>query len=151
MASTTEGRRQRVGMVLSDRNAKTVIVGVKWSQKHPLYRKNMRRLSKFVAHDENSEAKRGDTVLIEETRPLSAAKRWRLVKVITKGAVAEVSPEEAGAAPEALATASRHDPAEGRQPEPAEGRQTEPAGEPQTEPAGEPQPAPAEEAREPQA
>ncbi len=101
MANTNIERRQRkVGTVLKGNNAKTVIVGVEWSNRHPVYRKQVRMMTKFVAHDEKGEAKRGDTVLIEETRPLSATKRWRLVEVVTRGNLADVSPEEAGAVPE---------------------------------------------------
>ncbi len=92
-------KQQRTGTVLSDRNKQTLVVGVKWSRQHPIYRKQMRRLTKYVAHDEKGEAKRGDTVLIEATRPLSATKRWRLVKVLAKGALADVSPDEAAATP----------------------------------------------------
>ncbi len=99
MEAKTPGRRQRrTGTVISARNAKTIIVGVEWTQMNQIYRKRTRRLSKFVAHDENGTARRGDTVLIEETRPLSATKRWRLVEVVKKGELADVSPDEAAAA-----------------------------------------------------
>jgi small subunit ribosomal protein S17 len=98
MVNAARGRQQRVGTVLSDKNAQTIVVGVEWSRRHPLYHKQMRRRSKFVAHDANGEAKRGDTVLIEETRPLSATKRWRLVRVIAKGELADISPDQAAAA-----------------------------------------------------
>ena len=102
MGCSEGGRRlRRVGKVLNARNAKTITVGVEWSQRHLIYRKSVRRLTKLVAHDEKGEAKRGDTVTIEETRPLSATKRWRLVEIIQKGELAEVTPDEAGAAPEA--------------------------------------------------
>lgn len=100
-SSEAVSRQQRVGRVLNARNEKTITVGVVWSQRNLIYRKSVRRLTKLVAHDEKGEAKRGDTVLIEETRPLSATKRWRLVSVLQKGELAEVSPEEAGAAPAA--------------------------------------------------
>jgi small subunit ribosomal protein S17 len=106
----TRGHRQRrTGKVLSARNAKTIVVGVEWSQRHPVYQKRIRRLTKFVAHDEKGVAARGDTVLIEETRPLSATKRWRLVEIVKKGEATEVSPDVAGAVgPEAApAEASR--------------------------------------------
>jgi small subunit ribosomal protein S17 len=117
MANTNPERRQRkVGTVLKGNNTpKTVVVGVEWSRRHPVYRKQMRKLTKFVAHDEKGEAKRGDTVLIEETRPISATKRWRLVEVVTRGNLAEVSPEVAAAVPDevigkAVATATAEEP-----------------------------------------
>lgn len=97
-------RRQQTGKVLSARNAQTIIIGVEWSQHHLLYKKSIRRLTKYVAHDEKSEAKRGDTVLIEETRPLSATKRWRLVRVVQKGELSDLSPDAAAAVPQEVAT-----------------------------------------------
>ncbi len=62
-------RQQRTGTVLKNNNAKSIVVGVEWSLRNPLYKKQVRRLTKFVAHDEKGDAKRGDTVLIESTRP----------------------------------------------------------------------------------
>jgi small subunit ribosomal protein S17 len=87
-------RKTRVGEVIGDKMAKTVIVAVDTPKKHPLYKKTIRRIVKYYAHDEKKECKVGDTVRIEETRPLSKLKRWRVVEIITKGEVAEIKPEE---------------------------------------------------------
>ena len=77
-------RKTRVGVVVSDKMDKTIVVAVKDSVQHPLYKKIMKRTVKFKAHDENNECGVGDRVEIMETRPLSAEKRWRLVKIIEK-------------------------------------------------------------------
>lgn len=77
-------RKERVGMVVSDRSEKTVTVAVETLVRHPLYKKRVRRSKKFLAHDEGNEARVGDTVRIIETRPLSARKRWRLANVISR-------------------------------------------------------------------
>ncbi|TLP77131.1 30S ribosomal protein S17 [Nesterenkonia sphaerica] len=77
-------RKNLRGVVVSDKMEKTIVVEVEDRRKHSLYGKVMKRHSKFKAHDENQEAGIGDTVLISETRPLSATKRWRLVRVIEK-------------------------------------------------------------------
>ena len=77
-------RKTRVGVVTSDKMDKTIVVAVKDSVQHPLYKKIMKRTVKFKAHDENNECGIGDRVEIMETRPLSADKRWRLVKILDK-------------------------------------------------------------------
>ena len=77
-------RKTRVGVVVSDKMDKTVVVAVKDSVQHPLYKKIMKRTVKFKAHDENNECGVGDRVEIMETRPISADKRWRLVQIIEK-------------------------------------------------------------------
>lgn len=77
-------RKTRVGVVVSDKMEKTVVVKVETTTRHPLYRKTMRKVRKFKAHDERSEAHAGDKVLIAETRPLSKEKRWRVVQVLEK-------------------------------------------------------------------
>lgn len=77
-------RKTRVGVVVSDKMDKTVVVAVKDSVQHPLYKKIMKRTVKFKAHDEKNECGVGDRVLIMETRPLSKDKRWRLVKIVEK-------------------------------------------------------------------
>ena len=87
-------RKTRVGKVISDKMNKTVIVAVDTPKKHPVYKKTIRRSVKYYAHDEAKTAKMGDTVKLEETRPLSKLKRWRVVEIITKGEVAEIKPEE---------------------------------------------------------
>ena len=77
-------RKTRVGTVVSDKMAKTIVVAVKDNVQHPLYKKILKRTVKFKAHDENNECRIGDRVMIMETRPLSKDKNWRLVKIIEK-------------------------------------------------------------------
>ncbi|MBO4204690.1 30S ribosomal protein S17 [Micromonospora echinofusca] len=77
-------RKVREGLVVSDKMEKTVVVEVEDRVKHPLYGKVMRRTSKLKVHDEQNAAGIGDRVLIMETRPLSATKRWRLVEILEK-------------------------------------------------------------------
>jgi small subunit ribosomal protein S17 len=77
-------RKTRQGLVVSDKMDKTVVVAVEDRVKHPLYGKVIRRTSKVKAHDEANTAGVGDRVLIMETRPLSATKRWRLVEILEK-------------------------------------------------------------------
>ncbi|HHX14430.1 MAG TPA: 30S ribosomal protein S17 [Clostridiales bacterium] len=77
-------RKTKVGMVVSDKMDKTVVVAVEDFVRHSLYGKSMKRTKKFKAHDENNECNIGDKVRIMETRPLSKDKRWRLVNVIEK-------------------------------------------------------------------
>ncbi|HSU54143.1 MAG TPA: 30S ribosomal protein S17 [Candidatus Dormibacteraeota bacterium] len=78
-------RKERVGEVISSKMAKTIIVRVERRFAHPRFKKVITGYKKFYAHDEKSEAKVGDRVRIEETRPLSKTKRWRLVEVVEKG------------------------------------------------------------------
>ena len=77
-------RKVREGLVVSDKMDKTVVVAVEDRVKHPLYGKVLRRTSKLKAHDEQNDCGVGDRVLIMETRPLSATKRWRLVQIVEK-------------------------------------------------------------------
>ena len=77
-------RKTKVGRVVSDRMDKTIVVSVERLARHRLYKRVIRLTTKFKAHDEANEAKIGDTVLIEESRPLSATKRWRLVSVLSR-------------------------------------------------------------------
>lgn len=77
-------RKTRVGVVVSDKMDKTVVVAIKDNVKHPLYKKVMKTTYKLKAHDENNECGIGDTVEVMETRPLSKDKRWRLVRIIEK-------------------------------------------------------------------
>jgi len=77
-------RKSRRGYVVSDKMEKTIVVEVEDRVKHPLYGKVIRRTSKVKAHDETNSAGIGDLVLINETRPLSATKRWRLVEILEK-------------------------------------------------------------------
>jgi len=77
-------RKERVGVVVSDKMDKTITVEVDRSMHHPVYNKMVRTATKFKVHDEKNSAKVGDTVRIEETRPLSKTKRWRLVEILNK-------------------------------------------------------------------
>ena len=77
-------RKVREGLVVSDKMDKTVVVSVEDRRKHPRYGKVMRQTARLKAHDENNECGIGDRVQIMETRPLSATKRWRLVKILEK-------------------------------------------------------------------
>jgi len=87
-------RKTRFGKVVSDVMNKTVVVAVDTPRRHPLYKKTIRRIVKYYVHDEENKSRKGDTVKIEETRPLSKLKRWRVVEIVTKGEVAEIKPEE---------------------------------------------------------
>ena len=86
--------KTRIGRVVSDKMNKTVIVAVGATKHHPLYKKVIRRVVNFKAHDEKGECHLGDIVKIIETRPLSKEKRWRVAEIVVKGEVAEVRPEE---------------------------------------------------------
>ena len=77
-------RKTRVGMVVSDKMDKTIVVAIKDTVRHPLYKKIIKRTIKLKAHDENNSCGIGDKVEIMETRPLSKDKRWRLVNIIEK-------------------------------------------------------------------
>lgn len=77
-------RKERIGVVVSDKMDKTVVVAIKDKAKHPLYKKTINKTKKLKAHDENNECGIGDTVLIAETRHLSKDKCWRLVEIIEK-------------------------------------------------------------------
>jgi small subunit ribosomal protein S17 len=78
-------RRQRIGRVVSDKMQKTIVVVEERLVEHPLYHKYIRRRTKYYVHDENQQARVGDLVRIEETRPLSKLKRWRLVEIVRRG------------------------------------------------------------------
>jgi small subunit ribosomal protein S17 len=83
--TTARGRRkERVGEVISNKMAKTIVVRVERRFSHPRFRKVVTAYKKFYAHDEKGEAKPGDRVRIEETRPLSKTKRWRLIEVVER-------------------------------------------------------------------
>ncbi len=90
-----DGRRKvRLGEVVSDKMDKTVLVAVRWQQRHRLYKKSIRRITRFFAHDRDNECRIGDMVRIEETRPLSRMKKWRVVEIVQRREVAEVKPAE---------------------------------------------------------
>ena len=77
-------RKTQTGIVISDKMDKTVVVQVDRLVKHPVYKKYVRRRSRFKAHDENNACQRGDRVVIRETRPLSKTKRWRVSQIVEK-------------------------------------------------------------------
>lgn len=77
-------RKSRIGVVVSSKMDKSVVVAIEKRVKHPLYKKYFKKTTKFMAHDEKNECGIGDTVKIMETRPLSKNKRWRLVEIVEK-------------------------------------------------------------------
>ena len=77
-------RKQRTGVVVSDKMEKTIVVASKFKEKHPIYGKFVSKTKKYHAHDEKQESHVGDSVLIMETRPLSKTKRWRLVRIVER-------------------------------------------------------------------
>ena len=89
-----ERRKVRIGRVVSDKMDKTVIVAYGWSSPHPIYKKAMRRETRFMTHDPENQAKLGDMVRIVESRPISKTKRWRLVEILSSREIAELQPEE---------------------------------------------------------
>jgi small subunit ribosomal protein S17 len=92
--SATQAKRQeKVGVVTSTKMQKTVVVTVERQGTHPLYKRVVRRSKGFMAHDEKNECHVGDTVRIEETRPLSSRKRWRVVEIVAKATFVAPVPE----------------------------------------------------------
>lgn len=87
-------QKKRIGRVVSGKMNKTVVVSVESSHTHPLYKKTIRRITKYKAHDEKNICQLGDLVRIVETRPISKDKRWRVAEIITRGQVAEIQPKE---------------------------------------------------------
>ena len=83
-------RRAKVGRVVSDKMDKTVVVSVERLRRHPVYKRVVRLSSKFKAHDEENDARVGDTVRIEESRPLSREKRWKVIEVVARGSHEEL-------------------------------------------------------------
>ncbi len=77
-------RKERIGLVVSDKMNKSIMVAIKRQVKHPIYGKFVKRTTRLMAHDENNDANVGDTVRIMETRPLSKNKRWRLVEIVER-------------------------------------------------------------------
>jgi small subunit ribosomal protein S17 len=88
MNDRNNNRKVQIGKVVSDKMDKTIVVAVETYKKHSLYHKRIRYTKKFKAHDENNDAKIGDTVKIMETRPLSKDKNWRVVEIVEKGVLA---------------------------------------------------------------
>lgn len=77
-------RKERTGIVFSNKMDKSITVAVRWKEKHPIYGKFVNKTKKYHVHDERNECNEGDTVRIMETRPLSKTKRWRLVQIIER-------------------------------------------------------------------
>ena len=77
-------RKERIGVVVSNKMEKSIVVAVERKEKHPMYGKFVKKTTKFVAHDEKNECSVGDTVRIMETRPLSKTKNWSLVEIVEK-------------------------------------------------------------------
>jgi small subunit ribosomal protein S17 len=84
LMETRNLRKERTGVVLSNKMDKSVTVAVKWKEKHPIYGKFVNKTKKYHAHDEKNDCNIGDTVKIMETRPLSKTKKWRLVQIIER-------------------------------------------------------------------
>ena len=87
-------RKIRVGAVVGTKMDKTAVVEMVWKQRHPLYRKQMRRVARYYVHDPESQCEVGDTVRIQETRPISKTKHWRLLEILRRRQLAEVLPIE---------------------------------------------------------
>lgn len=84
LMETRNLRKERTGVVTSNKMDKSITVAIKWKEKHPIYGKFVNKTKKYHAHDEKNECGIGDTVKIMETRPLSKTKRWRLVQIIER-------------------------------------------------------------------
>src|SRR5215207_7711744 len=103
MTETGRGRRRTLtGVVISVKMDKTAVVSVERRRPHPLYRKIVRTTKHYKAHDPRNEAVLGDVVRIEETRPISKDKHWRIAATLTRGNVADVQPNEIGVPEEAV-------------------------------------------------
>ncbi len=162
-------RKVRVGAVVRTNQDKTAIVEMVWKQRHRIYRKQMRRVARFYVHDEENQCLLGDTVRIEETRRISKNKHWRLMEILERKQVADVSPMEletdvgqeitqprivaAEARAEAAAEAADEEPEAVEEEVVAEEVEEEPEAEPEPEPepeaeAEEAEPEPEEEEQE---
>ena len=86
--------KTRLGRVVSNKMDKTVVVVVETPKRHPLYKKTIKRMVKYRAHDEDNKCGLGDVVKIVETRPLSRQKRWRVAEIMVKGEVVRIKPKE---------------------------------------------------------
>ena len=95
-------RKTRQGRVISNKMEKTIVVAVETSRRHPIYKKTIKKTTRYKAHDEKNECEPGDIVRLVETRPLSKEKRWRVVEIVARAEVLEVKPEEITVEPEAL-------------------------------------------------
>ena len=149
-------RKVRVGAVVRTNQDKTAIVEMVWKQRHRIYRKQMRRVARFYVHDEENQCRLGDTVRIEETRRISKNKHWRLMEILERKQVADVSPMEletdvgqeitqprivaAEARAEAAAEAADEEPEAVEEEAVAEEVEQEPEAEPEPEPEPEEEP-----------
>jgi small subunit ribosomal protein S17 len=129
-------RKVRTGSVVRTRMDKTAVVEFVWKQRHRLYRKQMRRVARFHVHDPLNQCRLGDVVRIQEVRPVSKTKRWRLLEILERHQVAEVRPIDLEADAEIAAP-------EVQEVEPEQ--EPEPEGEPEPEPEDEPEPEPEDE------
>ena len=93
-------RKSRLGRVVSNKMDKTAVVAVETRRHHPIYKKTVRTVTRYKAHDEMNECQPGDTVRLEETRPLSKEKRWRVAEIVIKAEQLEVRPVELETQPE---------------------------------------------------
>ena len=98
--------RQKVGIVVSNKMDKTAVVAVERRIQHPLYKKIVRRTTRYKAHDAKNTANLGDVVRIVETRPLSKDKRWRIAETLVRGDVADIAPRDIGVPEEPVAVNS---------------------------------------------
>ena len=114
-------QKVRVGRVVSGSMDKTVVVAVEWQQRHILYKKSIRRITKFYAHDADNRCQKGDLVRIQETRPLSRMKRWRVLGILERREVEDVRPVELG---EGILTEELGEEAGTEEGTPGEGEQT---------------------------
>ena len=94
MVTTRARRKVRTGSVVRVKQDKTAIVEMAWKQRHRLYHKQVRRVARFYVHDPENQCRIGDLVRIEETRPISKTKHWRLLEILERRQVAEVRPIE---------------------------------------------------------
>ena len=89
-----ERRKIKIGKVVSDKMDKTLVVSVEWRSPHRIYKKNVRKWSRFKVHDEKNIGNLGDTVLITESKPYSKTKKWKLSEILQKGDVADLQPSD---------------------------------------------------------
>ena len=102
-----ERRKVRVGRVVSDRMDKTVVVVIEWRRPHRIYKKAVKRQTRFKAHDPGNECKTGDLVRIIESRPRSRTKRWRVAQILQREEIAEVQPQDIRVEDESVLVAER--------------------------------------------
>ncbi|MFN8532073.1 MAG: 30S ribosomal protein S17 [Dehalococcoidia bacterium] len=91
-----QDRRTLTGTVVGNKMDKTVVVAVERVKRHPLYRRTIRRTTKYKAHDEKNQCNLGDLVKMIESRPISKEKRWRVIEIVKKGDVPDLKPQDVG-------------------------------------------------------